>query len=206
MAKFIDGPLTRNEFLQMAGRAGRKGFFNTGYVSYIPRSRCENFDYDTGILYLETLDKPCEEAKIKLLPRYRPPAQKRSDRRDGGQDPLRMLDAAAQPALRHARGGKLPARDNAGALRDKGPAGTRPRAPHPRRHMERRNGARAQRRASRAFSPKRASRTRSNAPSCSKKPNATICRRCSKSSASRTACQSSTASRTWKKSTRPSTR
>ena len=68
MAKFIDGPLTRNEFLQMAGRAGRKGFFNTGYVSYIPRSRCENFDYDTGILYLETLDKPCEEAKIKLLP------------------------------------------------------------------------------------------------------------------------------------------
>ena len=61
-------PLTRNEFLQMAGRAGRKGFFNTGYVSYIPRSRCENFDYDTGILYLETLDKPCEEAKIKLLP------------------------------------------------------------------------------------------------------------------------------------------
>ena len=52
----------------MAGRAGRKGFFNTGYVSYIPRSRCENFDYDTGILYLETLDKPCEEAKIKLLP------------------------------------------------------------------------------------------------------------------------------------------
>ncbi len=68
MAKFIDGPLTRNEFLQMAGRAGRKGFFNTGYVSYIPRSKCENFDYDTGLLYLETLDKPCEEAKIKLLP------------------------------------------------------------------------------------------------------------------------------------------
>lgn len=68
MAKFIDGPLTRNEFLQMAGRAGRKGFFNTGFVSYIPRSKCENFDYDTGILYLETLDKPCEEAKIRLLP------------------------------------------------------------------------------------------------------------------------------------------
>ncbi|MCF0248212.1 MAG: DEAD/DEAH box helicase, partial [Synergistes sp.] len=68
MAKFIDGPLTKNEFLQMAGRAGRKGFFNTGYVSYVPRSKCENFDFDTGILYLETLDKPSEEAKIKLLP------------------------------------------------------------------------------------------------------------------------------------------
>lgn len=38
MAKFIDGPLTKNEFMQMAGRAGRKGFFDTGYVSYIPRS------------------------------------------------------------------------------------------------------------------------------------------------------------------------
>lgn len=68
MAKFIDGPLTKNEFMQMAGRAGRKGFFNTGYVSYIPRSKCENFDYDTAILYLETLDKPREEAKIRLLP------------------------------------------------------------------------------------------------------------------------------------------
>ena len=68
MAKFIDGPLTKNEFMQMAGRAGRKGYFDTGYVSYIPRSKCENFDYDTAILYLETLEKPREEAKIKLLP------------------------------------------------------------------------------------------------------------------------------------------
>lgn len=68
MAKFIDGPLTKNEFMQMAGRAGRKGYFDTGYVSYIPRSKCENFDYDTAILYLETLDKPREKAKIRLLP------------------------------------------------------------------------------------------------------------------------------------------
>lgn len=68
MAKFIDGPLTKNEFLQMAGRAGRKGYFNPGYVTYIPRSRCEHHDYDTGLLYLETLEKSCEEAHIKLLP------------------------------------------------------------------------------------------------------------------------------------------
>lgn len=68
MAKFIDGPLTKNEFLQMAGRAGRKGFFNPGYVTYIPRSKCEHHDYDTGLLYLETLDMPCEEAKIILQP------------------------------------------------------------------------------------------------------------------------------------------
>ena len=68
MAKFIDGPLTKNEFLQMAGRAGRKGFFNPGYVTYIPRSKCEHHDYDTGLLYLQTLDMPCEEAKIMLQP------------------------------------------------------------------------------------------------------------------------------------------
>ncbi len=68
MAKFIDGPLTKNEFLQMAGRAGRKGFFNPGYVTYIPRSKCEHHDYDTGLQYLYTLDMPCEEAKIMLQP------------------------------------------------------------------------------------------------------------------------------------------
>lgn len=68
MAKLIDGPLSKNEFLQMAGRAGRKGYFNPGYVTYIPRSKCEHRDYDTGLLYLETLDKPCEEANITLLP------------------------------------------------------------------------------------------------------------------------------------------
>lgn len=68
MAKFIDGPLTKNEFMQMAGRAGRKGFFNPGYVTYIPRSKCEHHGYDTGLLYLETLDMPCEEARIRLQP------------------------------------------------------------------------------------------------------------------------------------------
>lgn len=68
MAKFIDGPLTKNEFLQMSGRAGRKGFFNTGYVTYIPRSKCENYDYDTASLYFETVNKPCEAARISVHP------------------------------------------------------------------------------------------------------------------------------------------
>ena len=68
MAKLFDGPLTKNEFLQMAGRAGRKGYFNPGYVTYIPRSKCEHRDYDTGLLYLETLDKACEPAKIEIQP------------------------------------------------------------------------------------------------------------------------------------------
>jgi len=68
MAKFIDGPLTKNEFLQMAGRAGRKGYFNPGYVTYIPHSKCEHHGYDTGSLYHEILDSPQEPAKIELQP------------------------------------------------------------------------------------------------------------------------------------------
>jgi len=68
MAKYIDGPLTKNEFMQMAGRAGRKGYFNPGYVTYIPHSQCEHYGYDTGFLYIQTLDMPCEEARIDLQP------------------------------------------------------------------------------------------------------------------------------------------
>jgi len=68
MAKYIDGPLSHNEFLQMSGRAGRKGFFDTGYVSYISRSKTEHHDYDTETLYREVLNSPKEPATIKLEP------------------------------------------------------------------------------------------------------------------------------------------
>lgn len=68
MAKFIDGPLTKNEFLQMSGRAGRKGYFNPGYVTYIPGSKCEHFGYDTASLYYDILDSPQEPAKIEIQP------------------------------------------------------------------------------------------------------------------------------------------
>lgn len=68
LAKFIDGPLTKNEFLQMAGRAGRKGYFNPGYVTYIQNSKCEHYGYDTTSLYHEILDSPQEPAKIEIQP------------------------------------------------------------------------------------------------------------------------------------------
>lgn len=68
MAKFVDGPLTRNEFLQMAGRAGRKGFFETGYVTFVPRSKAENYDYDTETLYRKILKAESEPARILLQP------------------------------------------------------------------------------------------------------------------------------------------
>jgi superfamily II RNA helicase len=68
MAKYFDGPLTKNEFLQMAGRAGRRGFFETGYVTFIPRSRCEHPDYDTERLYIKLLSAPKEPARIEVRP------------------------------------------------------------------------------------------------------------------------------------------
>ncbi|MDL2263742.1 DEAD/DEAH box helicase [Synergistaceae bacterium OttesenSCG-928-I11] len=68
MAKYVDGPLTHNEFLQMAGRAGRKGYFETGYVSFIPRSKTEHHDFDTETLYREVLASPSEPATIALQP------------------------------------------------------------------------------------------------------------------------------------------
>jgi superfamily II DNA or RNA helicase len=68
MAKYVDGPLTHNEFLQMAGRAGRKGYFETGYVSFISRSRTEHHDYDTETLYRQVLASPREGATIYLQP------------------------------------------------------------------------------------------------------------------------------------------
>lgn len=68
MAKVVDGPLTHNEFLQMAGRAGRKGYYETGYVSYIPRSKTERADFDTETLYRANLTRPNESARIALEP------------------------------------------------------------------------------------------------------------------------------------------
>ena len=68
MAKFIDGPLRKNEFLQMSGRAGRKGFFDTGYVTFLPRSKAEHYDYDTESLYREILHSPCEPARVTVQP------------------------------------------------------------------------------------------------------------------------------------------
>lgn len=68
MAKYVDGPITKNEFLQMSGRAGRRGYFDIGYVTYIPHSKCENYSYDTGTLYKKMLKRPVEEARITVHP------------------------------------------------------------------------------------------------------------------------------------------
>jgi superfamily II RNA helicase len=68
LAKYVDGPLTRNEFLQMSGRAGRKGFFETGYVTFVPKSKCEHGDYDSETLYRHLVAAPSEPARIRIRP------------------------------------------------------------------------------------------------------------------------------------------
>ena len=68
MAKYVDGPLTHNEFMQMAGRAGRRGYFDTGYVSFIPRSKSEHHGFDTETLYREILASSSESARIEIQP------------------------------------------------------------------------------------------------------------------------------------------
>lgn len=65
LAKYYDGPISKNEFLQMAGRAGRKGYFDVGYVTYYP-SLYESFEYDTGELYNWLLQAPVEPMRIQI--------------------------------------------------------------------------------------------------------------------------------------------
>ncbi len=57
------GLMSKNSFMQMAGRAGRKGFFDNGYVGFIdPRER-KDFNY--------IINKDNEPIKIVMNPDYR---------------------------------------------------------------------------------------------------------------------------------------
>lgn len=69
LAKYYDGPITKNEFLQMAGRAGRYKYYDTGKV-YYTMSDFESFMYDTADLYENLLKKQPEEPCIILYPKY----------------------------------------------------------------------------------------------------------------------------------------
>jgi len=65
LAKYYDGPITRNEFEQMAGRAGRPGFYPVGYVSYV-MTPFEAFGYDTSVLYHHLLEKEQEPFSVQV--------------------------------------------------------------------------------------------------------------------------------------------
>ena len=65
-----DEPITRNEFLQMAGRAGRKGLFDPGFVTWLSDSPFERRGFKTGEVFKMLMDSPCEPASVTLRPSY----------------------------------------------------------------------------------------------------------------------------------------
>lgn len=67
LAKYYDGPISKNLFEQLSGRAGRKGYFDNGEVYYCDFG-VEDYDYDTSDLFREIIGKSNEDAAIRLTP------------------------------------------------------------------------------------------------------------------------------------------
>jgi hypothetical protein len=65
-----DEPITKNEFLQMAGRAGRKGLFDPGFVTWLAESPFERRGFQTGEVFQALMDSPSEPAAVTLRPSY----------------------------------------------------------------------------------------------------------------------------------------
>ena len=70
LAKYHEGPISKNLFEQLAGRAGRKGFFDEGHVYYCNdfAGFCESWEYDTKDLFGKILEKSNEDVSISLTP------------------------------------------------------------------------------------------------------------------------------------------
>ena len=70
LAKYYDGPISKNLFEQLAGRAGRKGFFDEGHVYYCTdfAQFCESWEYDTQDLFGKIIEQPNEDVSIRLTP------------------------------------------------------------------------------------------------------------------------------------------
>jgi len=65
-----DEPITKNEFLQMAGRAGRKGLFDPGFVTWLEDSPFEHRGFRTDDVFQALMRSGPESASITLRPSY----------------------------------------------------------------------------------------------------------------------------------------
>lgn len=68
LVKYYEGRISRNLFEQISGRAGRKGYFDIGYVHYCDDYRVESRNYNTRQEYQTLLQEKNEEVKIDLQP------------------------------------------------------------------------------------------------------------------------------------------
>ncbi len=67
LAKYYDGPISKNLFEQLSGRAGRKGYYDNGEVFYCDFG-VEAYNYDTSDLFRDLIEKSNEDAVIGLTP------------------------------------------------------------------------------------------------------------------------------------------
>lgn len=65
-----DKPISKNEFSQMAGRAGRKGLFDPGYVTWLAKSPFERKGFSTRDIFFDLVKAESEPAKVTLRPSY----------------------------------------------------------------------------------------------------------------------------------------
>ncbi|MFZ2125739.1 MAG: DEAD/DEAH box helicase [Candidatus Saccharimonadales bacterium] len=67
LAKYYDGPISKNLFEQLSGRAGRKGYFDKGEV-YFCNFGVENKEFSIDKLFKWNLERDNENATISLKP------------------------------------------------------------------------------------------------------------------------------------------
>ena len=70
MAKYPGEPISKNMFDQIGGRAGRKGYFDVGYVNYSDDLDIEFKGFSTKKEYSRIINKKNEEICIEPLPLY----------------------------------------------------------------------------------------------------------------------------------------